>query len=78
MLVFELIENIIVQDTSSRRVEEDKKNLKEKKEYKKKYLNSKLESCQQSLKRYKLAGKICVKYVFILLNICPYYFSRPT
>ena len=60
MLVFELIENIIVQDTSSRRVEEDKKNLKEKKEYKKKYLSSKLESYQQSLKRYKLAGNLII------------------
>ena len=66
-----MIADILLQDTSSRMVDDDNKNLKEKKEYKKKYLNSKLESCQQSLKRYKLAGKICVTYVFLLLNICP-------
>jgi guanylate kinase len=61
-----LFENIPAQETSNRRVDDDIKNLKEKKEYKKKYLNSKLESCQQSLKSYKLAGKISINIYFYI------------
>ena len=52
-------------------MDDDNKNLKDKEEYKNKYLSSKFESCQESVKRYKRAGKQCstkVKFDRILFQ----------
>ena len=59
-----LLRFLFIQDSSSMVRKETYKNLNEKKEYRSKYLASKLESSQKSLKRYRFVGKIYKVIIF--------------
>ena len=68
-----LLRFLFLQGSSGIERKETYQNLNEKKEYRSKYLASKLESSQKSLKRYRFVGKIIVHlYIYIYIaQLCP-------